>query len=364
MFKPQLVRYTFLFLINSLLSFCVNEGFVEYKPILSNSPCNKTWQSLENICNEDLEDLTLNFDFWNNIGPEKITSGHFSELLRKGNSIDSLSLAYFQAWANLPRSSAILEFLKEKRKLSNDINLERKKIFVAIVPGMFYKDNPITGADGAPVRDILNSHNIPNGNIEIDQVGSLEENSELICNFIKGYDRPEYLILYSTSKGGSDFKYALSKCGKENFILKVRAWLNVAGLLKGTPLMTHRSDSFIKRFFLRIGTPLYGYRFDSLYELRKAEDSPLANEVKTPPSMYVLNVLGIPMARHISFRGFPNYSELAKYGPNDGLTLLPDAIQCGGDVLPLWANDHYFLKFRDPNLFLAVLDWVILNIKK
>ncbi|WP_125226336.1 hypothetical protein [Leptospira neocaledonica] len=275
-----------------------------------------------------------------------------------------MSVAYFQAWANLPRSSAILEFLKNRKKIDQQTILERKKYFVAIIPGMFYKDNPITGADGAPVRYILDSQGVPNGNIPIDQVGSLEENSEQICNFIKNYNRQEYLILYSTSKGGSDFKYAVSKCGKENYFSKVKAWLNVAGLLRGTPLMTHRTDSFIKRFFLRVGIPLYGYRFDSLYELRKSEDSPLATEVRTPSSMYVLNVLGIPMTRHITFRGFPNYSELAMYGPNDGLTLLPDAIQAGGDVFPLWANDHYFLKFRDPSMFLGVLDWVIQNIKK
>ncbi|PJZ47919.1 hypothetical protein CH362_16635 [Leptospira saintgironsiae] len=364
MSKSYLFRYIVLFLISLSFCFCANEAFVEFKPVLSHSPCNKSWKNLENLCEEDIEDLSSNFSFWKDVDPEKISAEQLTTLLRTGNSIDSLSIAYFQTWANLPRSSKILEFLKDRKKLKRDSILERRKYFIAIIPGMFYKDNPITGADGAPVRNILDSQGIPNGNIQIDQVGSLEENSEQICNFIKSYNRSEHLILYSTSKGGSDFKYAISKCGNKDYFSKVKAWLNVAGLLKGTPLMTHRSDSLIKRLILRIGIPIYGYRFDSLYELRKTEDSPLSQDIESPSSMYVLNVLGIPMARHISFRGFPNYSELAVYGPNDGLTLLPDAIQSGGDVLPLWANDHYFLKFRDPSLFLGVLDWVIQNIKK
>ncbi|TGL64129.1 hypothetical protein [Leptospira sarikeiensis] len=364
--KPYLFRLISFLFIPLLFSFCANEAFVEFKPNISNAPCDKTWKSLDHLCEEDLEDLSSGSTLFKNTDPWSIDSNILQGLLKGGNSVDSLSVSYYHAWENQPISSKILQFLakRKKEKLSSEASSVRKNYFVGIIPGMFYKDNPVTGADGGPVREILKQAGIPNGNIDIDQIGTLEENANEICKFIKNYDRSETLILYSTSKGGSDFKYSVSKCGKEPYFLKVKAWLNVAGLLKGTPLMTNRTDTWLKRFILRIGIPLYGYRFDSLFDLRRGEEAPLDADVNIPNSLYVLNIIGIPMARHVSFRGFPNFTELAIIGPNDGLTLLPDSLQKGGDVLPLWGNDHYFLKFRDPALFLSVLDWIILNIEK
>ena len=224
---------------------------------------------------------------------------------------------------------------------------------------MFYKDNPITGADGEPVRKVLRYVNMPHGNIPIGQDSSVETNAKTICKFIQDFKGSEKIILYGTSKGGSDIKKSIELCGNEKYFSNVKAWLNVAGLLKGTELVTNYTDTLRKRLFLRFLTFLYGYSYQGLYDIRKSEDSTLSFELKIPNNFYVLNIIGVPLSTHISLRAFPNYLQLKPYGPNDGLTLLPDAIIPEGDILPLWGNDHYFIRFKKASSLLAILIWTM-----
>ena len=65
--------------------------------------------------------------------------------------------------------------------------------------------------------------------------------------------------------------------------------------------------------------------------------------INIPPHVQVVNLLGIAKAQEISARGKDGYAMLSSLGPNDGITLLRDAIYEAAPTIVLRGADHYFL---------------------
>jgi hypothetical protein len=87
---------------------------------------------------------------------------------------------------------------------------------------------------------------------------------------------------------------------------------------------------------------------------------------RLPPHVLVLNYVGVPRERDLTDWTRGNYAILAEQGPNDGLTLLADAIVPAGITVAELGFDHFF---RTPDLerriaaiavaLLALLDGVV-----
>ena len=60
------------------------------------------------------------------------------------------------------------------------------------------------------------------------------------------------------------------------------------------------------------------------------------------PGLLVINVVGFPLTFHLNGTTRARHKQLAACGPNDGSTLLRDAIVEPGLVYPVWGADHYF----------------------
>ncbi|HEX8967652.1 MAG TPA: hypothetical protein VF937_07225, partial [Chloroflexota bacterium] len=62
-----------------------------------------------------------------------------------------------------------------------------------------------------------------------------------------------------------------------------------------------------------------------------------------PPGLLVISVVGFPLRAHLAGTPRRRHAELARLGgPNDGATLLRDAMLEPGLVYPVWGADHYF----------------------
>jgi hypothetical protein len=226
---------------------------------------------------------------------------------------------------------------------------------IAIVPGAFHRENPRTGADGRIVREVAAQLGLPFAVAPVSSTGSLAENSRLLVDWLSALDR-ERLILVSVSKGGSDVKVALARSDSARVFSRVKGWVNLCGILDGTPmadwLLSAGWLARANRFFYRVR----GRSLDFLANLRRFPGCALDFPLKLPPHLRVVHVLGFPLRQHLH-NGLARrcHARLESFGPNDGSILLSDAPSWPGQLCPVWGADHYLRPREDVRPLLAAL---------
>ena len=77
----------------------------------------------------------------------------------------------------------------------------------------------------------------------------------------------------------------------------------------------------------------------------------------------MINYVGVPLSGQLSRFSRDKYPLLARLGPNDGLTLLPDVLVPGGLSYVAFGSDHFFaedpqINARTVALLRLVLDYL------
>jgi hypothetical protein len=70
--------------------------------------------------------------------------------------------------------------------------------------------------------------------------------------------------------------------------------------------------------------------------------------LRLDPDILVINYLGIPLSGSLSRFAVDNYHRFSPLGPNDGLTLLPDALAPGAATIVSLGRDHFLAE--DPDI--------------
>ena len=232
---------------------------------------------------------------------------------------------------------------------------------IAIVPGAFYRENPRTGADGRVVRELAAQLGLPVVVAPVSSTGLLAENSRLLAEWLSTFSDAR-LVLVSVSKGGSDVKTALARPDAARVFSRVAGWINLCGILDGTPM----ADWLLSAGWLaranRIFYRIRGRSLDFLEDLRRFPGCALDFPLKLPPHLRAVHVLGFPLSQHLH-NGLARrcHARLATFGPNDGSILLSDALCWPGQICPVWGADHYLRPREDVRpLLIALLHHVTL----
>jgi hypothetical protein len=226
---------------------------------------------------------------------------------------------------------------------------------IGIIPGAFHRENPRTGADGRVVREVAAHLDLPVVVAPVSSTGSLGENSRLLADWLSTLS-DRRLILVSVSKGGSDVKTALGQPDAARVFSRVTGWVNLCGILDGTPmadwLLSAGWLARANRFFYRVR----GRSLDFLEDLRRFPGCALDFPLKLPPHLRVVHVLGFPLRQHLH-NGLARrcHARLESFGPNDGSILLSAAPRWPGQLCPVWGADHYLRPREDVRPLLAAL---------
>jgi hypothetical protein len=195
--------------------------------------------------------------------------------------------------------------------------------------------------------------------IPISGMGMLAENAQVICDWlVRNSDKQ--IILVSISKGGSDVKKALAHQDAGIAFRRVAAWVNVCGILEGTPLVDWLLASQWKNQLYKLMFAVRGYRSEFMYELARGPGSPLDFPLRLPPHVRLASLIGFPLEHHTHNRLARSCHErLASNGPNDGNVLLADVCKLPGSLYPVWGADHYLQPERSVQRLLeAVLRYL------
>ncbi|HMC67132.1 MAG TPA: hypothetical protein VKI65_19510 [Gemmataceae bacterium] len=243
----------------------------------------------------------------------------------------------------LLRSPEHGSFIQRLESLPGTANPARPLVAtVVIVPGAFYVEFPHTGADGRLLREVAAQFGCRSELIPIASFGSLAANARTICEWLTARVE-EPVILVSLSKGGADMKTALAQPDGPQAFRNVVAWINLCGLVNGSPLVDWLMRQRLRRLWYRLLFWLRGYDFQVIPEMACGPGNPLDFSLQLPAHMRLISVVGFPLARHMSNslarRCFRRLQDL---GPNDGAgILLAEVCRLPGLLYPVWGADHY-----------------------
>lgn len=273
--------------------------------------------------------------------------GHWSALtvdaLRQLGEREGLDFATALLYDRLVRSPEHGPFLERLAALSSAEALPpRREATVVIVPGAFYVEFPHTGADGRLLREEAARLGWPSELVPLDSFGALAENVRRLCDWLAA--RPAgKVILVSLSKGGAEVKLALARPDAAEIFRHTVGWINLSGLVHGTPLVGWLFASRLRTWWFRLLFWIRGYDFAVIGELARGPGTPLSRDVRLPPHLQAIHVVGFPLVRHLSNRLARRcYRRVQHLGPNDGAGIvLADVCRLPGHLYPVWGADHY-----------------------
>jgi hypothetical protein len=226
---------------------------------------------------------------------------------------------------------------------------------VLFVPTYLYKRLTFTGADMAVPRAALQQVGFICHFVETDDDGPVETNADLVSAAIRARAQTgRRLIIVSASKSGPEVALALTKLGPAES-RNVAAWINTVGALQGSPVADEQLGPELEFIVGKVDPA--GRESITTARSRQRFDS-----FRIPEHVLVVNYFGIPVSGSISFLARRGFFPLRKYGPNDGLVLLPDMVIPRGITLAELGSDHFLinehLDVKSVALAITVIRWL------
>ena len=218
-----------------------------------------------------------------------------------------------------------------------------RNYIVLFVPGWNYVNNgPITGSDFALPRKLLNQLGMENYLVEIPSTGSVYQSADVISETILRHSMgKQRIIIVGASAAGPAIHYTLGKQLSAEQLGSVAAWINLGGILKGSPLIDY-FQRWPQKAILNLAGWILGWDNDEIMTMSTAQSRARFSQLEVPDKMVVINYLGLSLSGDLSHLSTFKYPLIADQGPNDGLTQLIDIIAPNSMTLVATRSDHYF----------------------
>jgi hypothetical protein len=232
---------------------------------------------------------------------------------------------------------------------------------VVFVPGLFYKTHPETKGDLREAEQLVQSMGVATDRVESGDADTVEANAQRIADFItQRNDDGRELILVSASKGGPEVLYALGKLVPPAAARRVRAWVSIGGVLRGSPV----ADQYLagpRSWLAGVVAWWMGFPCDMVASLSTARSLARFSALSMPTHIQVLHYVAVPLSGTITPEVRDPYETMQPHGPSDGLTLLTDELLPGGKVITDVGLDH---RYADPRISAktAALTRVVLDL--
>lgn len=222
---------------------------------------------------------------------------------------------------------------------------------ILLVPGWNYVNNGhITGSDFAAPMRLLDRLEVENELLLVPSNGSVMQSASVIADSILEHSvANKKIIVVGASAAGPAIHYTLGKLLDHDQLGNVVAWLNLGGILQGSPLVDYFQE-WPQKMVLNIALVLYGWDNEEIMSMSAAQSRERVKSLNLPPDIIVINYMGLSLTGSLSSLSTYKYPLIADQGPNDGMTPLVDIIAPGGMTLVAVGSDHYFAEDPEINL--------------
>jgi hypothetical protein len=279
------------------------------------------------------------------------------------SAVDEATLAFAAEIETLPRNrefSARIDAVRATGASGNAADVRARYLFM-MVPGWRYRVNVETGADLARPRAVLERLGFATALVPLDENGTVDANARALADELAQRAKDgRSIVLVSTSKGGPETHLALDLARREGNAAHVAAWVNIGGLLKGTAIADYWA-AWPQRWLAAIGFALQGFDTASIHSMTTAASRARFAAATLPANVLVVNYLAAPLSWQVSPPAQGGYALLAKDGPNDGLTLLVDAIVPDGVTVVERGLDHFYAA-PDIDERIAAMAWALVGV--
>jgi len=273
-------------------------------------------------------------------------------------SLDVATLFLIERLYGQEKNKRLQDFYLSTIDTLSSSNLEQslsflQDFYVVFVPAFNYESN---AGNFWQQRALLAAAKISHEIIKTQQWGLVEENANLIAKQLQDLSlNYSNIIVVSVSKGGLEAALALEKITNSETLSSIKAWINVSGILKGSPAADHWQQPG-KKLWLRCGlffarkwkVPLTQLLNDLSYNRRKQN----AQELNISKNIYTINLIAGKLK---------SLKDRAKVlFPSDGYSPLLDEIAKDGDVV-FEMNANHTYKGVDLNVRMVVLLRYIVN---
>lgn len=336
----------------------VAEGFLLGKPL--NTTVDDSLAKLMLTHPQDEKVLNL----FNLFKDKPLDTKTLSEL-KESYSTDVATLYFIQrAYQNRENQLAqdlYASYFEQQKSAINSAELKNlQAYFIVFVPGLAYKEDTTTGADFARQRKLLTSYGIQNALIEIGEWDLADNNANIIATYLKILsEKHSKIMVVSASKGGLETGIALGKILKPEETNSIKAWINVGGILRGSPI----ADNYLtppKCWFAGLMLWTKGKKMNIVEDMSYKKRKVSFSELKFPKNIKIVNFVGAPLATKINKEIKSRYCSIIALGPNDGLTPIADEVTDNGIIVSEIGLDHYF---RDANIDKKTLALALMAVK-
>lgn len=214
-----------------------------------------------------------------------------------------------------------------------------------IVPALLHDMYPAMGGKGELFGDICQKLGHHVYYLDTNGGKTVFETSKQIKSLTA---RHESVWLISISRGARDVLHYFSQYQTKP--KNIMGWLNIGGLINGTPLSDHMLSTALKRFKTNLICQACDVDFSAIYDLKTQKRSQI-HQIPFIRQLKLIHMVGFPLRSHVPPYLSSRYLKLAREAPNDAMLYLTDYIDCPGDIYPLWGCDHFF---RLPNLSILI----------
>jgi hypothetical protein len=232
---------------------------------------------------------------------------------------------------------------------------------VLFVPGWNYIDNGyLTGSDLALPRQLISELGVENHLVLTPSNGSVEASAKAISAAILKYSKlNKKIIIVGASAAGPAIHLTLGEMLPKDLLSSVVAWINLGGILQGSPLVDY-FEQWPQKALMNMVLWYKGWEHEDVLSMSVKKSRERFKRLQLDPDLVVFNYLALSLSGNLSHLSTSKYPLIKSEGPNDGLTLLTDVIAPDSSTLISVNSDHYF--GEDPQIndkTVAVLKTVI-----